>query len=711
MGISNNIHNNGQLIHSEKYFTSLVQTYQRPLIFIDFEFNNSQEKYLNLVSCSLQRMDPTDPTPQPVREYWLHNDKSAREDLQTYLINTPDDIILAAYAVPAEARALISLGVDPHSFTWLDLYAEWRQLTFNNYECQYGTYYTKGFKRHSVPPHFDPERNKNKDNNPVGLGMVDCVAQLYGIYIDGQHKKTMRDLILENKPEYTPDERQNIIKYCTDDIRYLPAILYKQSTLLQKYTGYTKEQLFNAQVKRGQFMVAVAKMENTGFPVDMEAIKNLRSNFDAAQNEIIQDLVDNYFPFFERVKKRQSQLIGDWTDKYNNFRFYIEENGLAERWPKTPSGLYNRDDKVLQDYSGDPNIKAYRQAKKLLKQLAWFKEPTDIKRHKSGDIIDNIGSDHRLRSFLGAYGTQTSRNAPKASRFILAMSSWLRCLITPPPGRVIVSIDYASQEFAIAAILSGDRNMVEAYRSGDPYLYFAKKAGAVPQDADPKKCKNPDICSPSEQEMYIEYKNQRGLFKSTTLGLQYGMGPDKLRIKLQTDMGRPFSRSEAEKLLQLHKRVYPRYWEWQEKTKQKYKRHHILYLWDGWALLGDNENILSVQNFPVQGTGAVIMREAVHMAQERGLEILAPLHDAIYMECREYDHKQAIKILSECMDTAVSMVLGDKLKIRLDIEVHKSGQPWIEEKGQKMYNLLNKYLKPMETDQTVVDNLLKTVFL
>ena len=44
-------------------------------------------------------------------------------------------------------------------------------------------------------------------------------------------------------------------------------------------------------------------------------------------------------------------------------------------------------------------------------------------------------------------------------------------------------MDWEQQEFGIAAALSGDPLMMEAYRSGDPYLAFAKQAGAVPADA------------------------------------------------------------------------------------------------------------------------------------------------------------------------------------------------------------------------------------
>lgn len=41
-------------------------------------------------------------------------------------------------------------------------------------------------------------------------------------------------------------------------------------------------------------------------------------------------------------------------------------------------------------------------------------------------------------------------------------------------------IDWSSQEVAIAAALSGDSQMLEDLRTGDPYLAFAVQAGLAP---------------------------------------------------------------------------------------------------------------------------------------------------------------------------------------------------------------------------------------
>jgi hypothetical protein len=69
------------------------------------------------------------------------------------------------------------------------------------------------------------------------------------------------------------------------------------------------------------------------------------------------------------------------------------------------------------------------------------------------------------------------------SRYIFGPSVWLRSLIQPPAGWGIAYLDWCQQEHGIAAVLSGDEVMQAAYLSGDPYLEFAKQAGAVPADA------------------------------------------------------------------------------------------------------------------------------------------------------------------------------------------------------------------------------------
>jgi len=126
-----------------------------------------------------------------------------------------------------------------------------------------------------------------------------------------------------------------------------------------------------------------------------------------------------------------------------------------------------------------------------------------------------IGKDGRNRTMLSAFRARSGRNQPSNTKFIFGPSVWLRGLVKPPPGYGVAYIDWSQQEFGIAAVLSGDTAMQEAYLSGDRYLKFGQQAGAIP----PKGTKE-------------THKALRDLYKTCVLGVQYGMGRDTLAWRI-----------------------------------------------------------------------------------------------------------------------------------------------------------------------------------
>src|SRR5262249_38224688 len=162
-------------------------------------------------------------------------------------------------------------------------------------------------------------------------------------------------------------------------------------------------------------------------------------------------------------------------------------------------------------------------------------------------------------------------------RFIFGPSCWLRSLIQPPPGRAVAYCDYSQQELAIAARLSGDRNMQDAYVSGDFYLTFAKMAGAVPPDATKKS-----------------HGSERDRFKTVALGVLYGLTAEGLARKLgiQTAAGR--------ELLAMHRRTFPQFWEWSDRQESLALLTGEMRTCFGWALrVGRDANPRSLRNFPM----------------------------------------------------------------------------------------------------------------
>src|SRR5215208_1573604 len=180
---------------------------------------------------------------------------------------------------------------------------------------------------------------------------------------------------------------------------------------------------------------------------------------------------------------------------------------------------------------------------------------------------------------------------------------WLRSLIKPAPGMALAYVDFSSQEMGIAAALSGDPALLEAYRSGDVYLSFARQAGLAP----------PDATKASHGEV-------RDRCKAVVLGTLYGMGPDTLARRI----GRP--PCEARELLALHRATYPRFWRWSEAAVTSFVLTRRIETVFGWPLhAAPDWNPRSAMNFPMQANGAEMLRLACCLATERGLAVCAPV--------------------------------------------------------------------------------------
>ena len=289
----------------------------RPAVYVDFEYNRSAEPQLHLVSCAnMASCDAQGPIPVGAGipfSSWLLDDSVHTNILYNLFIHYRDvkNCIFVAYNVAAEGRSFLAMGLDPHAFDWVDLYAEWRQLTFNNHACQYGTYYTEtGYKMRSVPPSYNKARNKGRNNNAVGFSLTACIGQMFEVFVDSMHKTEMRNLIISDLPEYSAEQQKAILDYGETDIKYLPAIWLKQIRHLKTLTGMQVDQIIRVQLKRGAFMASTAKMEQVGIPVNLEKIKALRHNFEPARDALITELITNHHPFYVREKKTAKDFFG-----------------------------------------------------------------------------------------------------------------------------------------------------------------------------------------------------------------------------------------------------------------------------------------------------------------------------------------------------------------------------------------------------------------
>lgn len=328
---------------------------------------------------------------------------------------------------------------------------------------------------------------------------------------------------------------------------------------------------------------------------------------------------------------------------------------LAEHdipWPRLESGALDlSDDAFRQMARSHPEVAPIRELRHTLSQL------------RLNSLA--VGSDGRNRCMLSMFRARSGRNQPSNSRFIFGPSAWLRSLIQPEEGRAVAYVDWSQQEFGIAAALSGDKAMMDAYASGDPYLTFAKQAGAVPPDATKET-----------------HGRERDLFKTCALGVQYGMAAKSLSDRI----GEP--ECVGRKLLELHRETYPRFWRWSQAAVDHAMLHGWLKAVFGWTIrVGADVNPRSLANFPMQANGAEMLRLACCLATERGIQVCAPVHDAVLVEGRIDLIDQVVADTQAAMAEASRVVL-DGFELRSDAEIVRWPDRYVDKRGVRMWDTI-----------------------
>ena len=470
---------------------------------------------------------------------------------------------------------------------------------------------------------------------PCGAGLVGALTYFGLGAIDAADKESMRQLALR-AGNYSESEKVALLDYCESDVdalvRLLPMMLPKID--------------LSRALLRGRYMKAAALMEFNGIPVDRDLLIHLRDCWPDIQDKLITDIDQEYGVFEGRSFK--AARFAEWL-----VRQQIP-------WPQLPSGALDlKDDTFRQMARAYPEVSPLRELRVSLSQM------------RLSELA--VGEDGRNRCLLSVFRARTGRNQPSNSKFIFGTSVWLRGLIKPKPGYGIAYIDWSQQEFGIAAALSGDPSMKKAYLSGDPYLAFAKQAGAVPQDATKKT-----------------HKAEREQFKACVLAVQYGMGAESLAQRI----GQP--EIWARDLLRLHRETYHVFWKWSDAAVDYAMLHGKLWTVFGWTVhTGTNPNPRFLRNFLMQGNGAEMLRLACCMVSEAEVKLCAPVHDAILIEAPldELDH--AIEQTKALMAEASSIVL-DGFRLSSDAEIISYPDRYMDERGTKMWNTVSEIMTGLE---------------
>ena len=375
----------------------------------------------------------------------------------------------------------------------------------------------------------------------------------------------------------------------------------------------------------------LADMEMTGVVLDTDAIESTGRLFMERLEQIESEIFELAGHPFTITSPRQ---VGE---------VLFGELQLAQKVKKTKTGQYSTSEEELEKLkSKHPIVEKILQHRGLKKLLSTYIEALPK--------LINPQTGHIHTSFnqaVTATGRLSSSN-PNLQNIPIRDDDGkeIRRTFVPEPGHVFFSADYSQIELRIMAHLSGDANLVEAFRLGND-IHAATAAKIF------KK--------PLEEVT----KDERRKAKTANFGIIYGISAFGLAERMGV------SRTEAKELIENYFLTYPAVKEYMDKSIDLARdRGYILTDFGRRRYLADINSANSVVrgyaernaiNAPIQGTAADIIKIAMIRIAERmrreGVKskMILQVHDELNFSVLPEELETIRKIVVEEMESAYTM--------------------------------------------------------
>ena len=484
--------------------------------------------------------------------------------------------------------------------------------------------------------------------------LLACCAR-YGIQtISEDLKKYFINKIILPNETYTDEQLKTIVNYCISDVEAGKELFLRQLEDIEKTRNLDGPRMIISQALfSGAAVACTAQVEFNGIHINQPLLKR----------------IDDAFPY---VKRTMIDELNADLDIYENdvlkqhkFDEFIERIGLSDVWPLTITGKYKTDENTLEEYKDThPDIRKFKLAQEFISS-----------RKLKGFIV---GPDGKARCSYRMYGLKTGRTNPSTAKHPFNAPKAMRNLVRAPKDKIMVNFDYRSQEVAIAAYLSGDQNMIAAVEQTDPYIQIAKMNNAVPKDA-----------------TKASHKEQRNLYKTTTLAALYGQGAINMskRMNLIIDYGQD--------LFVKIKNTFPTYFAWAKEMFDKAIIDGYTETKFGWRYYfkpGELYNPRTFYNFPIQAHGSEMLRRALIDLTHAGIEVNALIHDGIVLTFNRKNFRKefikAKKILLDASRTILNIDGSTNHFCDVDFQFIRSGMIQgkdEQKKFQRILDLVDKY--------------------
>jgi DNA polymerase I-like protein with 3'-5' exonuclease and polymerase domains len=353
--------------------------------------------------------------------------------------------------------------------------------------------------------------------------------------------------------------------------------------------------------------------------------------------------------------------------------------GLKPTGKKTGTGQHSTDAEVLKQLAEEHEIP---------KHILSIRQKSKIKNTYLDKIYPQLDKDSRLRTGFNLHGTTSGRLSSSGKMNMQQIprdNPIVKGCIRAKEGNKIVAMDLTTAEVYVAAVLADDKNLMEVFKTGGNFhSSIAKLVFSLPCEAD---------------EVVDLYPTQRQAAKAVTFGIMYGAGASKISQQVTTDSGKPFSKQDAQEVIDDYFRQFHKLKKWIDLSSKFIMDNGFIYGATGRKrrlpnVKSDNQGIQSHEvrsglNFLVQSVasdinllGAVDMNEYVKSNNMKS-KIFALVHDSILAEVPEDE----IDLYSEKLQEFIQKDRGFSIPgtpVGCDFDVHDD---YSLGKFTKMYDL------------------------
>ena len=393
-------------------------------------------------------------------------------------------------------------------------------------------------------------------------------------------------------------------------------------------------------------LFTLSNMEKEGIRVNAEALKEYGSQLEV------------------KIKALESQIYEEAGEEFNinspkQLGVILFEKLQLPGGKKTKTGYSTAAD-VLEKLAPEH---------KLVADILEYRQLAKLKSTYADGLAGFIGEDGRIHSTFNQTITATGRissTEPNLQNIPIRMElgRLIRKVFIPEDGFVFVDADYSQIELRVLAHLSGDENLIEAYKEAqDIHRMTASQVFHVP----------------FEEVTDLQRRNA----KAVNFGIVYGISS----FGLSQDLS--ITRKEAAEYIENYFATYPKIKGFldglvAEAKEQGYvetmfqRRRPVPEIRSGnFMQRSFGERV--AMNSPIQGTAADIIKIAMirveQALKEQNLEsrLILQVHDELLLEAKE-DEVEAVKAILER-----EMKGAANLAVPLEIDMH-TGTNWYEAK-------------------------------